>query len=64
MRIDADTLCSVIYVKKTDGLRVPFDDDTRLNLESRAYKLGTATGQPTAVTRRDEADDTRPVEGD
>jgi hypothetical protein len=64
VQLDGDELCSVIYVKKKDGTRVPFDDDTRVNLEARTYKLGAATGKSAAVTRSDVDDDPRPMEQD
>ena len=60
--LDDGKLCSVIYMKKTDGRRVSFDDDTRLNLEPRAYKLGNVMKKPTVTTRKDAEKDERPVE--
>lgn len=62
VKLDGDQLCSVIYMKKKDGTRVSFDDDTRLNLEPRAYKLGNVMKKPTRTTRKDVEDDPRPVE--
>jgi hypothetical protein len=64
VKLDGDELCSVIYVRKKDGIRIPFDDDTRVNLEARVYKLGTATGHPAKVTRSDVDEDPRPMEQD
>lgn len=58
----AQALCSVIYMKRSDGRRVVFDDDTRLNLEPRAYKLGNRMKKPTVTTRKDVEKDPRPVE--
>ena len=62
VKMDNGDLCSVIYMRKKDGRRVIFDDDTRLNLRPRAYKLGNVMGRPTQTTRSDVTEDTRPVE--
>ena len=64
--LDDDRLCSVIYIQPRGGQRVSFDDDTRLNLAPRAYRVGNAIGKPVTVTRadRDVATDPRPVESD
>ena len=62
VQLPEEKLCSVIYMKKKDGTRVAFDDDTRLNLEPRAYKLGNVMKKPTKTTRKDVEDDPRPVE--
>jgi len=62
VKLGEETLCSVIYMRKKDGTRVSFDDDTRLNLEPRAYKLGNVMKKPVKTTRKDVEDDPRPVE--
>ncbi len=62
VKLDDDQLCSVIYMKKKDGQRVVFDDDTRLNLKPRAYKLANVMKKPAATTREDVEKDERPVE--
>ena len=63
IQLDGDTLCSVIYLRKKDGTRVSFDDDTRTNLEKRALRLGNAMGRKVVTTRRDVDEDPRPLEG-
>jgi hypothetical protein len=60
----AAELCSVIYLRDKKGLRVSFDDDTRLNLEKRALRMGQAMGKKTVTTRRDLKADPRPLQGD
>ena len=62
VKLDDETLCGTIYMKKKDGTRVAFDDDTRLNLQPRAYKLGNVMNKPTVTTRKDVEEDPRPVE--
>jgi len=63
VQLEQDKLCSVIYLRKKDGTRVSFDDDTRTNLEKRALRLGNAMGKKVVTTRRDLEEDPRPLEG-
>lgn len=63
VQLEEDKLCSVIYLRKKDGTRVSFDDDTRTNLEKRALRLGNAMGKKVVTTRRDLEEDPRPLEG-
>ncbi len=46
-------LCSVIFMRKTDGDRVMFDDDKEVDLRERAYKLGQSMGKKVETTRMD-----------
>jgi hypothetical protein len=59
---DDETLCSIIYIRKKDGTRVVFDDDTRVDLKERAYKIGSAIGKKVAVTRQDAPTMGKPME--
>ena len=59
-----DALCSVIYIRQKDGTRAVFDDDTRLDLKERAYKIGTAIGKKVVVTRQDAEEMGKPAEKD
>ena len=63
MKLEGEGLCSVIYLRKRDGTRVSFDDDTRTNLEKRALRIGNAMGKKVVTTRRDLEEDPRPLEG-
>ncbi|MFK7928306.1 MAG: IPT/TIG domain-containing protein [Myxococcota bacterium] len=48
-------LCSVIYLRQTSGERLPFQDDVKVDLKARAYRLGQELGKPVSVTREDPA---------
>jgi hypothetical protein len=61
---DDATLCSIIYIRQKDGTRVVFDDDTRVDLKERAYKIGSAIGKKVAVTRQDAPAMDKPMEQD
>ncbi|MBX2796781.1 MAG: hypothetical protein KTR31_03900 [Myxococcales bacterium] len=64
VRLSDDELCSVVYVRRTDGRRLAIDSDKKQNLATRAYRVGNALRKPTTVTRADLPidDDPRPVE--
>jgi len=47
------TLCSVIFMRTSKGERVMFDDDEKVELKERAYKLGQSMGKPVETTRED-----------
>jgi len=58
------SFCSIVYIRKKDGTRVVFDDDTRVDLKERAYKIGTAIGKKVTVTRQDADVMGKPMEQD
>ncbi len=62
VKMDDGRLCSVIFVRKDDGSRVMFDDDTEVDLKDRAYRLSRDIGKPVKVTREDAAEMGKPVE--
>ncbi|MFT7520858.1 MAG: hypothetical protein ACI9MC_003009 [Kiritimatiellia bacterium] len=51
--IEGGGACSVIYMRKSDGGRMRFADDSKLDLKPRAYKLGRDIGKAVEVTRED-----------
>jgi hypothetical protein len=47
--------CSVIYLRTTEGKRVVFNDDTKVDLRDRASKIARDMGKELEVTRLDAA---------
>ena len=45
--------CSVIYLRTTEGKRVVFNDDTKVDLRERAWKIARDMGKELEVTRLD-----------
>ena len=64
VKLDGDDMCSMIYIRTKDGKRQVFDDDTRVDLKERAYKIGSAIGKKVVVTRADAEEMGKPMEQD
>lgn len=62
VKMKDDTLCSVIFVRTGDGRRVMFDDDTKVDLKDRAYRMASEIGKPVQVTREDAQEMGKPIE--
>ena len=46
-------LCSVVYLRKTDGDRFRYSDDIKVDLKQRAYRFAQSINKPVVVTRED-----------
>jgi hypothetical protein len=53
MRRKDGKLCSAVYMKRTDGTRLLFADDGKVDLKQRAYMLGRDMSKPVDVVRED-----------
>ncbi len=62
VKLEDEKFCSQIYIRTKDGKRVVFDDDTRVDLKERAYKIGSAIGKKVVVTRADADSMGKPME--
>jgi len=56
IRQDTDTFCSAIYLRRRDGGRVLFADDSDVDLKQRAYRLARDMGISADVVREDARD--------
>jgi len=64
VKLDEEKMCSIVYIRTKNGKRVVFDDDTRVDLKERAFKIGSAVGKKVVITRADADEMGKPMEQD